>query len=191
MRLEKHDALIIVDVQNDFLPGGALPVLKGNEIIPVLNNYVKKFTEKKLPVFVTRDWHDPTHPSFKVNGGIWPVHCVQGTSGVEFAKDLELPITMTVISKGRGKGNGYSGFEGIKLRGKLLNLEIERLFIGGLTTDYCVKATVKDALYQYGYPTFYLKDASRAVNINPDDEAKAEDEMTSFGAKIITLKDIE
>lgn len=183
MKLQTGDALIIVDVQNDFLPGGALAVPNGDEIIPVLNDYIKKFTAKGLPVFATRDWHPKKHCSFKEQGGIWPPHCVASTLGASFSADLEKSQIIIVSKAIYEDDDAYSGFGGTNLHARLQHKEIQRVFIGGLATDYCVKATVQDAL-NHGYITYYLKDASRAVNINPDDGTKAEEAMIRSGAII-------
>jgi len=191
MKLEKGDALIIVDVQNDFLPGGALGVTDGNEIIPVLNEYACKFAGEFLPVFITRDWHPENHCSFKEQGGIWPPHCIANTKGAEFPEDLKLPANTHTISKAIYSDNdAYSGFGGTNLGSRLRDMGIKRVFIGGLATDYCVKATVQDAIVSWGFEAFYLKDASRAVNVKPNDEKEAEEAMKKSGAKVISLADI-
>ena len=182
MDLKKGDALIIVDVQNDFLPGGSLAVPDGDKIIPVLNKYACKFAGIFLPVFATRDWHPEKHCSFKEQGGMWPPHCVANTNGADFSKDLKLPANTCIISKAVYEDNdAYSGFGGTNLHAKLTEMNIKRVFIGGLATDYCVKATVQDAL-NHGYITYYLQDASRAVNVKPGDEVKAEESMVRSGA---------
>lgn len=188
MYVKKGDALIIVDVQNDFLPGGALAVPKGDEVIPILNKYIEKFKEKGLPIFATRDWHPEKHCSFKEQGGLWPPHCVAGTEGAKFALALTLPSDVNIISKAVYEDNdAYSGFGGTRLNGLLIDKGIKRVFIGGLATDYCVKATVQDAL-NHGYVIVYLQDASRAVNVKPNDGKDAEESMvTTLHVKAVEL----
>ena len=181
------DALILVDMQNDFLPGGSLAVMGGDEIIPLLNACIARFTARGLPVFATRDWHPPDHCSFRENGGQWPVHCVAGTPGAEFAPNLKLPESLTVISKAtQPDADAYSGFQDTDLEARLRSQGIERLFTGCLATDYCVKSTVLDAL-DLGFEVFLLEDAIRAVNLQPDDGDKAIDAMRQKGARLCTL----
>ena len=182
LRLKQGDALIVVDVQNDFLEGGSLEVPHGNEIIPVFNQYIEAFRSNGLPVFATRDWHPPNHCSFKAQGGPWPPHCVVDTTGAQFAPDLILPSSAVIISKATSPDEeAYTGFQGTDLDKRLGSAHIQRLFIGGLATDYCVLSTVKDAL-EGAYKVFLLKDAIRAVNVSPDDGEKAIEEMMRLGA---------
>jgi len=174
--------LIVVDVQNDFLPEGSLAVPQGDEIIPILNEYLDIFRKKGLPVFATRDWHPPDHCSFRKQGGPWPPHCTAGTDGAQFTSDLLLPSHVTIISKGMDVDeDAYSGFQRTDLDEKLRSLNTHRLFIGGLATDYCVLSTVKDAL-ELEYEVLLLLDAVRAVNVKPDDGKRAIDEMIRLGA---------
>ncbi len=176
------DALIVVDVQNDFLPGGSLAVPDGDAVIPVLNQYIRLFTERGLPVFATREMHPPNHASFKSEGGLWPPHCVPGTHGAEFASGLQLPAGVDIISKAnQPELDVYSGFQATDLTKKLKKLKVKRLWIGGLATDYCVLYTVLDAL-RLGFEVFVLEDAVRAVDVRPDDGAKAIQEMRDHGA---------
>jgi nicotinamidase/pyrazinamidase len=190
LELHEGDALIVVDVQNDFLPGGALAVPGGDEVVPVLNEYLKRFAVKNLPVFATRDWHPPNHCSFQLQGGPWPPHCIAGTHGAEFSPDLKLPEGAQIISKAtEPEREAYSGFDGTRLFTLLKEQGIRRLFIGGLATDYCVLNTVKDAL-RLGFAVFLLRDAVRAVNVHPGDEQKALDEMQRLGARFLTLKEL-
>ena len=190
IELRNGDALIIVDVQNDFLPGGALAVPHGDEVIPKLNRYIELFHARQLPVVATRDWHPQNHCSFKAHGGIWPSHCVAETHGAAFAKDLKLPPTTWTISKAVTHDNeSYSGFGNAELAGKLRDKKVRRVFIGGLATDYCVLNTVLDAR-KNGFDVFLLRDASRAVNIKPDDGTKAETEMSRSGAVPMDLETI-
>lgn len=185
------DALVVVDVQNDFLPGGALAVSRGDEVVPVLNRYVALFREAGLPVYASRDWHPPNHCSFQAQGGPWPAHCVAGGHGASFAPGLSLPGGTAVIDKAtRQDEEAYSAFEGTGLAERLREAGIERLLIGGLATDYCVLATVRDALEQ-GFDVLVLKDAIRAVNVEPGDGEKAEAEMRRLGAEAVTLDEIE
>src|SRR5881397_2095449 len=143
------DALILVDVQNDFLPGGSLAVPHGDEVIPKLNRYITMFVERALPIYATRDWHPPDHCSFTAQGGPWPPHCVAGTPGAAFAGALGLPRDATIVSKARSsEADAYSGFQGTDLADQLRGAGVKRLFIGGLATDYCVLNTVKDARAQ-------------------------------------------
>lgn len=176
------DALLVVDVQNDFLPGGALGVPEGDRVVPVLNRYIARFAEAGLPVIATRDWHPPGHCSFAERGGPWPPHCVAGTPGAAFAPGLALPPDAIVVSKAETpERDAYSGFQGTGLAGRLKEMGVERLFIGGLATDYCVLATVKDAR-SAGFAVVLLTDAVRAVNVKPGDGARAEAEMEAAGA---------
>jgi nicotinamidase/pyrazinamidase len=182
LRLKQCDALIVVDVQNDFLAGGSLEVPQGNEIIPVFNQYIEAFRTNDLPIFATRDWHPSNHCSFEAQGGLWPPHCVVDSPGAQFAPDLLLPGSAIVISSATEPDKeAYSGFQGTDLDERLRSAHIQRLFIGGLATDYCVLSTVKDAL-QGAYKVFLLQDAIRAVNVHPDDGKKAEEEMIRLGA---------
>jgi nicotinamidase/pyrazinamidase len=181
------DVLLVTDIQNDFLAGGSLAVAGGDEVIPVLNRYIAEFVARRLPVYATRDWHPPEHCSFHEQGGPWPVHCVQGTHGAAFSALLELPLDTTVISKATLKDQeAYSSFQGTDLDSRLRAAGIRRVFIGGLTTDYCVLNSVRDA-HNAGYAVFVLADAIRAVNVQPGDGQRAEAEMASLGARLITL----
>jgi len=175
------DALLVVDVQNDFLPGGSLAVQGGHEIIEPFNRYIDAVQSKGLPVFATRDWHPPGHCSFKEQGGPWPAHCVVDSGGAQFSSDLRLPPSSVVISKGTEiDKDAYSGFQGTNLDGRLRSAGIRRLLIGGLATDVCVLSTVKDAI-ELGYGLFLLEDAIRAVNVKPEDGKKALEEMSRLG----------
>jgi len=186
-----NSALIVVDVQNDFCPGGALPVAEGDKIVPVLNRYIRKFVEVGCPVYLTRDWHPGDHLSFKSQGGIWPVHCVQGTEGARFHPELSIPSLAVVISKGTDPGKeAYSGFQGTDLVSQLRQRQVRRLFIGGLATDYCVKSTVLDAIRE-GFEGVFLSDASMGVDVKPGDSERAIQEMLREGAIKITTENIE
>ncbi len=182
MDLQAGDALLIADIQNDFLPGGALGVARGDEVVPALNRYAAGFHARGLPVFATRDWHPPDHSSFREQGGIWPVHCVRGTKGAEFHPDFHLPPGAVVISKATDpKKEAYSAFEGTTLDERLREIGVRRLFIGGLATDYCVLHTIRDAVAR-GYAVCLLLDGIRAVNLDPADGRRAEEEMIRLGA---------
>jgi nicotinamidase/pyrazinamidase len=182
LRVQSGDALLVVHVQRDFLPGGALAVTHGDRVVPVLNQYIEVFQGKGLSIFASRDWHPANHCSFLTQGGPWPPHCVQGSPGAQFAPNLNLPRDTVIISSAtRQEREAYSGFEDTDLHDRLQALGIERLFVGGLATDYCVLATVKDGL-SLGYKVFLLEDAVHAVNVHPDDGKKAWKEMLRLGA---------
>jgi nicotinamidase/pyrazinamidase len=184
------DALVIVDVQNDFLPGGALAVPESDEILPVVNSYIAAFEKRGLPIYMTRDWHPPDHCSFKEFGGPWPTHCVAGTHGADFSKELKLNSPFTVVSKATTPDHeAYSDFSTTNFEPSLRAAEVSRLFVGGLATDYCVFSTVKDAL-SLGFKTYLLLDAIRGVNVQPDDSQKAAQEMIRRGAVPVRLQDL-
>jgi len=188
--IDKKSALIVVDVQRDFCPGGALPVPEGDRVIPVLNKYVEKFERVGAPIYATRDWHPPNHASFKARGGIWPPHCVQNTEGAEFHPDLALPKGTKIISKAMDpEREAYSGFEGTRLEEELKRRGIERVFVGGLATDYCVKNTVMDAL-KLEFETILLEDAIRGVDVKPGDSERAVGEMVKKGARKAVFFDV-
>ncbi|MEM2938674.1 MAG: nicotinamidase [Candidatus Bathyarchaeia archaeon] len=187
----KEDALIVVDVQIDFCPGGSLPVPEGDKIVPVLNKYIEKFDRSGALIFATRDWHPSNHISFKDYGGLWTPHCVQGTDGANFHPNLQLPERVKIVSKATDPfKEAYSGFEGTNLAEDLRRAGVKRVFVGGLATEYCVKNTVLDAL-NLGFETFILEDAVRGINVKPSDIEKAMKEMLGKGAKKITLSDLE
>jgi nicotinamidase/pyrazinamidase len=177
-------ALIVVDVQNDFCPGGSLAVPHGDEVIGPLNKLIEEFLSRGEPVFKTRDWHPARTKHFAAYGGTWPVHCVQDTKGAEFHPDLIDDIHIRVISKGLGDEDSYSGFDGTDLALQLRRLGVEEVWVGGLATDYCVKNTVLDALKE-GFRVKALADAMRPVDVNPGDGARALDEMHSSGAQLL------
>ncbi|MBZ0160921.1 nicotinamidase [Candidatus Methylomirabilis sp.] len=189
LTLTQGDALIVVDVQNDFLPSGSLAVPQGDEVVPALNRYLTAFIRRGLPIIVTRDWHPPNHCSFQPYGGPWPPHCVAGSEGAAFAPALELPVSSILITlKGtQPEQDAYSAFDGTELDARLRAQGVGRLFVGGLATDYCVLCTVKDGL-KAGYAVVLLQDAIRAVNVRPGDGERAEAEMIRQGAIPIRLE---
>lgn len=187
---------MIVDVQNDFCPEGALAVPDGDQIIPVLNQYIQIFSSHDLPVFASRDWHPKVTKHFKLYGGLWPEHCVKDTKGAEFHRDLKLPKNTIVISKGMNpKEDSYSAFQGTDKGGMdfceiLKKHEITDLYVGGLATDYCVKSSVLDAC-QNGLQVYVLVDAIMGVNIKAGDSPAALDKMVKSGAKKVTLLQLQ
>ena len=189
-RLQAGDALILVDVQLDFLPGGSLAVSHGDEVVPALNRYIAVFRRLTLPVVATRDWHPPDHCSFQAQGGPWPPHCVAGSDGARFAPLLDLPCEARIASKATTRDrDAYSGFEGTDLDEWLQRAGVSRVFVGGLATDYCVLNTVRDAL-RIGYATFLLADAVRAVDAQAGDGECAIAEMRRRGAVAIEFGQI-
>ena len=188
MANEGKKALIVVDVQNDFCPGGSLAVAHGDEVVAPLNKLMKEFLDRGEPVYKTRDWHPPKAKHFADYGGTWPVHCVQNTRGAAFHPELLNDPRVTVISKGIDEGaDGYSGFDGTQLGRMLRDENIEEVWVGGLATDYCVKHTVLDARKE-GFQVKALADAMRPVNVEPDDGGKALEEMSAAGAEIVGSK---
>lgn len=180
--LAGHDALLLVDVQRDFLPGGALAVPRGDEIVPVLAACIQKFTDRRLPVYASRDWHPVDHCSFRVSGGEWPVHCVAGSAGARFDAALELPADVTIVSKAQSADrDAYSAFDGTELHSLLTERGVQRLFVGGLATDFCVRHTARDAL-RHGYNVSILEDAVRAID--PAGGKQAIDELRQLGAVV-------
>ncbi|WP_428276403.1 nicotinamidase [Candidatus Palauibacter sp.] len=178
----RGDALLVVDVQRDFLPGGALAVAEGDAVIPPLNEAIRAFSEAGLPIFVTRDWHPPDHCSFVQQGGLWPLHCVAGTTGAAFPKSLRLPASPLVISKATDPASeAYSAFAGTDLAELLSDRRVRRVFVGGLATDYCVLRTVLDAR-AVGLDVVVLDDAVRAVGVESGDGARAIGRMRAAGA---------
>lgn len=190
IQLQQGDALIVIDLQNDFLSGGSLTIVESDHVIPIINRYIDQFQQCQLPIFMTRDWHPANHQSFITQGGPWPKHCVADSKGAEFSPDLQIPNTVHIISSGtQVDQDGYSGFENPGFKKQLDKLHLLRLFISGLATDYCVFNTVSDAL-QLAYQVFLLEDAIRAVNLQPEDGKNAKMEMQEKGAVIITLDNI-
>lgn len=187
IELESADALVVVDVQNDFIRGGSLAVPHGDDIVPVLNQYLAAFTAALLPVIATRDWHPVDHCSFLAQGGTWPPHCVAGTTGAAFVAELRLPESALVVSKATERDrDAYSGFAGTDLTQRLRARGIRRLFVGGLATDYCVLNTVRDAR-ALGFEVVLLADAVAAVNAHPGDGPKALAEMLRLGARSLVF----
>jgi len=177
-------ALIVVDVQNDFCPGGSLAVERGDEVVAPLNRLIGEFLEQGLPVYKSRDWHPRTTKHFAEFGGTWPVHCVQDTRGAEFHEDLLDDPRVEVVSKGTGDEDSYSAFDGTELAEDLRRRGVREVWVGGLATDYCVKNTVLDALRE-GFRVRALTEAMRAVNLKPGDGARAVEEMRRAGAEIV------
>jgi len=176
-------ALLVVDVQNDFCPGGALAVPRGDEVVEPLNKLIDKFLERGEPVYKTRDWHPPETKHFVAYGGTWPVHCVQNTEGAEFHPALRDDPRIIVVSKGLGDNDGYSAFDGTNLATELQEQGVEEVVVGGLATDYCVKHTVLDAR-KHGFKVKALIDAMQAVDLQNGDGERALEEMRAAGAQI-------
>lgn len=183
LRLRAGDALLVVDMQRDFLPGGALGVAGGDALVPLLNVCTRLFAARALPCVFSRDWHPPDHISFAARGGPWPPHCVAGTPGAAFADGLELPAGAYVLSKADTRdADAYSAFQDTGLAGWLRRHGCRRLFVGGLASDYCVRASVLDALAEC-FEVCLLGDAVRAVEASPGDGARAIAEMHARGAR--------
>ena len=180
--IRSDDALIVVDVQNDFLPGGALAVSDGDAVVPVINQWIERFSARGRPIFATADWHPPQHCSFAAQGGQWPEHCVADSTGARFSADLELPENTSIVHKGTDVDKeAYSGFEGTDLADRLRANGVKRVFVGGLATDYCVLNTVADALAN-GFGVVLLTEAIRAVDVQPGDGDRAIASMRDQGA---------
>jgi len=191
----RHDALVVVDVQNDFCPGGSLAVPDGDSVVPVLNRYAERFDARGAAIFASRDWHPSRTKHFAAYGGVWPPHCVQGTTGAALHPALALPARTQVVSKGMDpEEDAYSCFQARAEQGGdfaslLAAREIQRLFVGGLATDYCVKATALDAL-RAGLTVVVLQDAVRAVDVKPGDGARALAELAAAGAASARLDEV-
>ncbi|MBA7623242.1 Nicotinamidase [subsurface metagenome] len=180
-----RQALVIVDLQNDFCPGGSLAVPDGDKIVPVVNDLIEKFSRAGLPIFAIRDWHPDNHVSFKAQGGLWPPHCIQNTPGAEFHPDLRLPDSATIISKADNpERDAYSGFEGTDLAALLKEAGVDHIIVCGLATDYCVKATALDSLMA-GLGVTVVEEAIRGVDVQPGDSRKALDELQAAGAMLV------
>ena len=179
-----RQALIVVDVQNDFCPGGTLAVSHGDEVVAPLNKLIDEFLERGDPVFKSRDWHPPTTKHFAAYGGTWPVHCVQNTKGAAFHPALKDDPRIKIVSKGLGDTDCYSAFDETNLASQLYKEGVKELVVGGLATDYCVKNTVLDAIHK-GFKVKAVENAMRAVDLNPGDGEKAIEEMRAAGAEIV------
>lgn len=189
-QLEPGDALLVTDIQNDFLPGGALGIEGADAVVPVLADYLHRFEARRLPIFLTRDWHPPEHSSFRSRGGPWPPHCVAGTPGSLPPKNFPQPPSAVIIYKAIDRDQeAYSAFQGTALDRHLRSARVCRLFIGGLATDYCVIHTVKDAR-ALGYGVCLLLDGIRAVNVHAGDGRRAADDMLGLGAIPLTLEEL-
>ena len=192
MKLQSHDsALILVDIQNDFCPGGTLAVNEGDQIVPIVNSLISEFPL----VISTQDWHPTNHISFKAQGGPWPPHCVQGSRGAELHSALRTDTVAHYFRKAASPGkDDYSEFEGKDDQDRSLDRVlkshgVKKLYVVGLATDYCVLETVLDGL-RYGYEVYAVSDAMRAVNVSPDDGEKALQRMASAGAHIVTSDEV-
>jgi nicotinamidase/pyrazinamidase len=182
--VEKKRALIVVDVQNDFCPGGALAVSEGDEVVAPLNRLIEQFLARGDYVFKSRDWHPAKTKHFEQYGGTWPVHCVQGTRGAQFHEELIEDPRIEIVSKGMGDEDSYSAFDGTSLAAHLRERRVAEIWVGGLATDYCVKNTALDALRE-GFEVFAVAEAMRPVEVKPGDGQRAIEEMRQAGAQIV------
>jgi nicotinamidase/pyrazinamidase len=189
MAQNTRSALLIVDVQNDFCPGGALAAPEGDRILPALNRHIAQAVANAMPVYASRDWHPAATTHFRAFGGLWPPHCVQGSPGAEFHPDLRLPASAIVVTKGDVVDReGYSAFDGRTPQGKSLardlqDRQIDILYVGGIATDYCVKQSVLDGVRE-GFTVRVLTDAITGIDVRPGDSGRALDEMQRAGAEV-------
>ncbi|MCA9498875.1 MAG: isochorismatase family protein [Nitrospira sp.] len=187
---DQQSALLLVDLQNDLFPGGALAVPEANSLIPLINAYIKHFSRQGWPILATRDWHPANHRSFTEQQGPWPAHGVQGSRGAQFHSDLVLPPGMMVISKGTDpKKDSTSGFDGTSLADRLEDLNVQTLYVLGLPTEHCVKHTVLDGC-QRGLQVVLLTDATKRREPQQDGSPNALQEMTDAGAWLANSSDI-
>ena len=189
--LQDSDALLVIDMQYDFLPGGSLGVPEGDQVLAPINEAMARFAARGLPVYASRDWHPEDHCSFAARGGPWPPHCVAETRGAAFSDELALPADTVIISKAdTADVDAYSAFNGTALADHLRGHGITRVFVCGLATDYCVLNTALDAL-KNGFETVILPEAMRAVNVQPEDGERASAHMREAGATAATLAELE
>jgi len=194
--MEEVAALLIVDVQNDFCPGGTLQIIEGDRVVEPINQAAHFFLTAGLPVLASRDWHPPVTKHFHQFGGPWPVHCVQGTEGAAFHPDLCLPESTVILSKGIDPElPGYSAFDGVAFDGRglaeiLRQLRVQKLYICGLATDYCVLSTVQEAL-RVGFNVVVLTDAVAGVDVVPGASAAAIQGMLNAGAQLATVGELQ
>jgi nicotinamidase/pyrazinamidase len=195
-KMASAKALLIVDVQNDFCPGGALAADDGDAVVPVLNQYIERFSANNEPIYASRDWHPENSAHFAERGGPWPPHCIQGTAGADFHPNLKLPDHVMIVTKGDDpeEDEGYSAFEGTTPNSKPLIEDlnqqgVDEIYVGGLATDYCVKQSALDA-QKAGLKTYLLTDAIRGVNVNDGDAERAIEEMKAAGVELVTLDDV-
>ena len=185
IKLTVSDALLLVDVQNDFCPGGALAVTDGDAVVPALNAWIAAARQGGARVFASRDWHPPDHLSFAARGGLWPPHCVQDTPGAAFHRDLKLPDDAVIVTKAdQSEREAYSAFDSGELAAQLRSAGIRRLWMGGLATDYCVKASVLDATELPALEVRVITNAIRAVDAAPGDGEAALEAMREAGATL-------
>jgi nicotinamidase-related amidase len=184
--IRPDDALVIVDVQHDFLPGGALGVAEGERIFDPIDELAPRFAR----VYATRDWHPADHSSYAQHGGPWPVHCVAESHGAAFDPRLNLENVDVVVDKGTDRlTDGYSGFAATSLESDLREHGVKRVFVCGLATDYCVKATALDAKAA-GFDVVVIEDAAAAVNVQPGDEERALQEVRGAGVAVARSSDV-
>ena len=190
MSTQSKQALIVVDVQNDFCPGGTLAVAHGDEVVAPLNELIDEFLERGDPVYKSRDWHPPQTKHFQAYGGTWPVHCVQNTQGAEFHPQLKDDPRIRVISKGLGDTDCYSAFDETDLAAQLRDQGVKELVVGGLATDYCVKETVLAGIKE-GFKVKAVENAMRAVDLQPGDGERAIQQMREAGAEIVNTENTD
>lgn len=184
MVLRTRDALIVVDVQRDFCPGGALPIERGDQVVPVLNRWISAAVRTGVPIYASRDWHPLRHPSFVEFGGRWPTHCLQDSEGARFHSDLELPDSAVIVTKGvRFDHDQNSAFDDTGLAIELRARGIERVWVGGLAQDVCVCATVIDARRER-FETMVIADAT--LPVTREGAERASGDMQRAGAAFVT-----
>jgi len=193
--MKRNSAFLIIDVQNDFCPGGSLAVPEGDRVVPVINRCIDIFSAGKLPVVASRDWHPEKTSHFSQFGGAWPPHCVQGTAGAQFHPGLQLPERTIIVSKGMDPDrDDYSAFcatdsSGAGLGQLLDELGVDHLYVAGLATDYCVRESVLEAL-RLGFGVTVISDAVRGVDLSSGDSDRAMAEMADAGAAAETSDNI-
>jgi nicotinamidase/pyrazinamidase len=194
--MSETSALLLVDVQNDFCPGGALAVPGGDAVVAPLNTLAARFAANGRPVYASRDWHPARTSHFAAFGGVWPVHCVQNTAGAAFHPDLQLPPASVILTKGDDPSrDDYSACSARDTAGTPLNVLLRRagitqLYVGGLATDYCVKATVLD-LCAAGFAVTVLADAIAGVELQAGDSANAITAMVAAGARLAASTEVD
>jgi nicotinamidase/pyrazinamidase len=188
MKLTATDALLVLDVQNDFCPGGSVAIAGGAAVAAQMARAIAYFAKANVPIYATQDWHPGTHISFNATGGPWPPHCVENTTGAEFHPDLHLPDTAIVVRKGATK-DAYSAFVDCDLEDQLIAAGVKRVIVGGLATDYVVLNTVIDTL-SIDIETHVLTDAIDSIDIEPNDGIRAVHLMQTSGAKLLTVADL-